>query len=166
MFSINDTVVYSTVGVCRVEGIEKLTLGRETNQYYVLRPLSNGASTVYVPLDNELLLSRVRKVITSDELADLLKLDIAPIWNDDSNVRSQMYADIIKSGDRVSIIGVILALTARRQSLKGTGKKMRISDERALRDSERIFGDEVAYVMGVPFEKAIEHIRQTVKGFN
>lgn len=162
MFSINDTVMYSTVGVCRVEGVSALALGRESKDYYVLRPLSNGGSTVYIPVDNEQLLSKVRKVITRDELSDLLSCDIAAEWIDDSTARSAAYSDIIKSGDRSRIIGIILTLTNRRRSLSGTGRKLRISDERALRDCERIIGDEVAYVLGISTEKAIDYIKDNV----
>ncbi len=165
MFKINDTVMYSTVGVCLVEGIEDLTLGRETKQYYVLKPLSNGGSTVYIPLDNEQLLAKVRKVMTADELSSLLSCDFTDEWDDDSTARAAAYAEIIKSGDRSRIIGVILTLNNRRRSLSGTGKKLRISDERALRDCERILGDEIAYVLGISNEKAIAYIKENVKGF-
>ncbi len=163
MFSINDTVMYGTVGVCRVEGVSELTLGRERKQYYVLRPISSGGSTVYIPLDNELLISKARKLLTPDELTALLSSEFSEEWDDDSTVRSANYAEIIKGGDRARIIGIILTLTARRRSLSGTGKKLRISDERALRDCERILSDEISYVLGISPEKVMPYIMDNIK---
>ncbi len=164
MFSINDTVMYSTVGVCRVEGVSELTLGREKKNYYVLRPISNGGSTVYIPLDNEILLGKVRRLLTRDELDKLVaSSDFHEEWSDDSTARAQSYAEILKSGDRARIISVIVTLNNRRRSLTGTGRKLRISDERALRDCERIISDEFAYILGISADKVPAYIKENIK---
>ncbi len=165
MLSINDTVVYGTVGVCQVEGIEDMTIGRETKKYYVLKPIANGSSTVYIPLDSEKLIAKARKIISKPELDKLLQSDFADEWNENSTERAVMYTDIIKSGDRSRIIGIMLTLAKRRKALIGTGKKLRISDERAMRDCERIIGDEASYVLDTTPEKAIAYIKENVKGF-
>ncbi len=167
MFSINDTVMYGTVGVCRVEGVEELTLGRESKPYYVLRPVSSGGSTVYIPLDNDVLLGKVRTLLTAEEINTMLTTsEFAEDWADDSTARAQHYAEIIKSGDRVRIISVMLTLSARRRSLSGTGKKLRISDERALRDCERIISDEFSYILGISPDKVTAYIKDNVTNFN
>lgn len=163
MFRINDTVMYGTVGVCRVESIDELSLGRDKNKYYVLKPISNGGATVYIPLDNEVLLAKARCLLTSEEIGELLGRDYVDEWIDDSVARSQRYTDIIKSGDRARIISVMLTLVARRSNLSGTGKKLRISDERALRDCERIISDEFSYVLGIPPEKVLPYIKDNIK---
>lgn len=167
MFSINDTVMYGTVGVCRVEGVSELTLGRESKEYYVLKPIANGGSTVFVPLDNDILLGKVRELLSRDEIDEMLRnVDFSDMWIDDSTARAQTFGDIIKSGDRVKIISVMLTLSERRRSLSGTGKKLRISDERALRDSERILSDEFSYVLDIAPESVGSYIKDNVKSFS
>ena len=55
MLELKSTVFYGTTGVCVVERMETKKIGRESKDYYVLKPVAQCSSTVYVPTDNEVL---------------------------------------------------------------------------------------------------------------
>ena len=163
-FGVNDIVFYGTTGVCRVDGVDDVKLGRETKQYYVLTPVSQGGSTVFVPTDNEVLLSRVRKVLTKSEIQNIisnLPAD-AEVWSNNPAERVRIYAEVLKSGDRGQILLSVRTLLTHRRALSATGKKLHITDERALRDAQRLLIDEFSYVLGVEPNEAEEYILSNI----
>lgn len=112
MLEINDTVVYGTTGVCKVEGIEEKRMGREVKKYYVLRPAAQSRAAVYLPADNDLLLERIRPVIRSEQAAELLdsvgKLNGS--WIDSEDERMSFCRSALKSNnikDRLTVIAIM-----------------------------------------------------------
>lgn len=163
MFKINDVVVYGTTGVCRFDGVSEVKLGREVKQYYVLTPVAQGSSTVLVPTDNELLLQRVRTVLTKAEIDAVIdSLPDGEIWCDDAGARMRLFADVLKSGDRGQILLVIRTLVLRRREFSARGKKLHLADERALRDAQRLLFDEFSYVLGIAADKVEDYIISAV----
>ena len=73
-FSRGDYVVYGTSGICMIEDIRlmKFAMDSEKSTYYVLKPESSDSSVVYVPAKNEKLMSKMREVMTKDEIDSLL----------------------------------------------------------------------------------------------
>ena len=163
-FGVNDIVVYGTTGVCHIDGVEDVKLGRETKQYYVLTPVAQGSSTVFVPTDNELLLSRVRKMLTKAEIQNIISTlpSDTELWSDNPAERVRIYAEVLKSGDRGQILLSVRTLLMRRRSLSGAGKKLHITDERALRDAQRLLVDEFSYVLGLEPNQAEEYILNNI----
>ena len=60
-FEIGQNVIYGTNGLCRVEDIKEMSFiaGETKKAYYILEPLRTKASTIYVPLKNEKLVSKM-----------------------------------------------------------------------------------------------------------
>ena len=68
MFKINDIVTYGTNGVCKITGTEEKDLMGTKKTYLVLKPTKTGDnSTYFVPVDNENLLGKMRKLLSEDE---------------------------------------------------------------------------------------------------
>ena len=67
-------VVYGTNGICLVEDIKmmRFALDAEKDPYCILKPASNGSSTIYVPLNNEKLMGKLRPIMTKEEIDSLL----------------------------------------------------------------------------------------------
>ena len=63
MFHVGDTVLYGTQGVCKIEGTEENDLGGNTVEYYVLRPVFDENAKIYVPMNNQMLLSRMQELL-------------------------------------------------------------------------------------------------------
>lgn len=155
MLKLNDTVMYGTTGVCTVENIEKKTIGKVTRTYYVLRPKAQTSSTVFLPADNEMLLGKVRTVMTADEIIGIIReLPAEPnIWVDDDNERKLRYNEIITSGDRKRCLLMVRTLRSHQKELAEKGKRLHIADERALKEGQRLIHDEFSYVLNIEPEE-------------
>ena len=91
MHNKNDIVLYGNQGVCKVFDIVKKEMANEVNEYYVLKPVNDVHSTVYVPTQNEKLTSKMKKVLSVEEIYDLIN-DIPnekEVWIDDFNERKE-----------------------------------------------------------------------------
>ena len=73
MFNVNDTILYGTHGICKVTDITEQRFNDKSNKYYILQPHHNPSSTIYVPTDNEKLVSRMRHTLSEEEIYELLK---------------------------------------------------------------------------------------------
>ena len=165
MLTLSEKVMYGTTGVCSVERIEEKRIGRTVGKYYVLKPVSQSTSTVYVPYDNEKLLSKVRKVITPDEIKELFRsLSEEPdIWFENDAERRMKYNDIISSGGCKQYLLLIRTLYNRQVMLSNCGKRLHISDERALKEARRLISDEFSYALGTTREQAEKLVEQEFK---
>lgn len=94
-----DYVKYASSGVCIIEDIRTMDSISKGREFYVLKPIKDTKSTVYVPLDNETLTEKMRYIMTKQEIDDLLKsikfTDIS--WIDDRKIRSQTFKTILKT---------------------------------------------------------------------
>ena len=72
MYQINQTVAYSSQGICTVTEICARELAGIAADYYVLNPEADPRSTVYVPVHNARRVSRMRAVLCADEAEALL----------------------------------------------------------------------------------------------
>ena len=84
MYQIGDKVCYGTEGVCSIVRIQEMKVGGAKGKYYVLRPIYRESATVYVPLDNERLIARMRPVLSQQELEALL------VGADDAPLRAEI----------------------------------------------------------------------------
>ena len=130
MFQVNDMVLYGTNGVCELVGIEKRDCGGRMVEYYILKPFYTNNSTVFVPVNNKKLTSKMRHVLTKEEI-------------------DQMIAEIP---------GNPSALLEHQREVMERGKKLHIADERMLREAEKMICDEFAYVLGISQEEVPAYI--------
>ncbi|MBQ4093589.1 MAG: hypothetical protein IJC61_00950 [Oscillospiraceae bacterium] len=154
MYQVNDTVAYSSQGICTVSEICKRDIGGSMVDYYVLKPVADPRSTVYVPVNNERLVCRMRTVLCSEEAKQLL--DALPaaesLWVDDDNTRRERYRALLTEGAAADIAGIFKALLLRRRDLEALGRKLRSSDETFLKQTERLLCTECAEALGCAAE--------------
>lgn len=151
VLKLNEKVMYGTTGVCVVQSVEDKRIGKEIKKYYVLKPVSQTSSTVYIPADNEKLLSKVRRVLSVEEIKTMLSSlsDEPDIWTDNDNERREKFSEIITSGDRKACLVLVRTLHNRQSALSGTGKRLHIADERALKEAQRLIQDEFSVVLNI-----------------
>lgn len=166
MFEIGDRVVYGAEGVCRIDRLERLRIGGRSGQYYVLSPVYREGATIYVPIDNERLIDRMKKILTADEINALLDnaVDDELTWIDDANERKTAFSAVLVNGDRREMVRLIRTLYLRRKELTARGKHLRASDEQALRDAEKLLNGEFALVLGIPTAAVPAYIRERIEG--
>lgn len=68
VFQINDVIIYGSQGVCEIAAIEKKSISGEKRAYFVLRPIGDRGTTIYVPTDNALVLKKMRRLLTVNEI--------------------------------------------------------------------------------------------------
>ena len=164
MFSVGDTVVYGTQGVCRIKEISMQKFGKTKAEYYILVPVSDERSVVYVPTANEKLVSKMRELISRDEL-DLLIEDVAEDeleWISDDNGRKAYCDEVMKSGTRKELMQLVGMLYTRREYLKNERKHFHNVDAQYLKAAEKLLHDEFAYVLGISAEEVPEYITQKI----
>ena len=83
--AIGAYVLYGKTGVCQVQEYKDVRIGGETCSYYVLAPISDGRSSVYVPRNNAELVARMRPLLSREEIDSLLSAadDVRLEWLDD-----------------------------------------------------------------------------------
>lgn len=151
MFNNNELVLYSTEGVCRVSATVEKNFAGKIVRYYVLKPIYRENSTVFVPTDNELLLSKMRRVLSENEVHDIIQSipDENPMWIDDDNTRKTKFKEIICGGNPRELVRLIKALYQHQQEQQSSGRKFHVTDERLLKDAEKLLFDEFAVVLKI-----------------
>lgn len=138
MFEVGDYIMKPTVGVCKIreilhldiEGVDKKRL------YYLLIPLEDEASKIYVPTDQKDY--TLRKVMSESEAWELIR-KIPKIRGELPNsdkIRQQKCKDTLRCGDPEALVGIIKELYLRRQRRLDSGKKNTIADEYYFKTAE------------------------------
>ena len=147
MYEINDVVVYGTEGICTITDIAMLKFGGEKSEYYILSPVTKAENTVYVPKNNEKVLSRMRKIITKKEAEQLI----------DSIPAEPM--DWIKPEE---VLTMISSLYTKQTEQLAAGKKLHASDERFLRDAERMLFNEIGYALDLTSSEVLSIVLKRI----
>ncbi len=150
--NVGGTAFYGAQGVCVVEDkVIRRVDGRE-REYLLLRPVRDVRSTVYIPTDNETLMSAVRPVLTAREIdAMLAGLSAAELsWIDDDAERRELCAAVVKCGDCDRLPRLVGLLCLYRRERGRGALRARLSDDRLLKETERLLCDEFAYALGIP----------------
>lgn len=164
MYNVNDIVVYSPNGVCRIDEITKHDFSGEPIEYYVLHPVSGGKNTYYVPTHNGDLASQMRKTLSPGEIKELLKNinDTEIVSIDNENEKREQYKTALKNGDCGQLLKLVKALYITRHDRNIHKKKLNSSDEHFLKDAENLLCDEFSYVLNISKEQAFSYIRENI----
>lgn len=161
MFCIGQTVLYGSNGVCVVDDVTEKRIGKTKMQYYVLKPLCNNTSTLFVPTANQQLVSKMRRILTEDEAEAILR-DLPPCgdWNDNKQERSEQFRAIITEGSCVELIRLIRLVRTHEQEQLAGGKRLHITDERFLKEAEKMVCEEFSLVLHISRDEVLERIMQ------
>ncbi|MEE0859328.1 MAG: CarD family transcriptional regulator [Acutalibacteraceae bacterium] len=160
MYSIGATVIYRNEGVCEITDIIVRRFKDKDMEYYVLKPIYKDNAEIYVPKNNAELVSKMKKVLTKDEILELINAMPCEedIWVSNESDRKDKYKEILARGDRTELVRLIKTLYIHKQNQKKAGKKLHLADERFLKDAERILYDEFAYVLNIAQDEVLPFI--------
>lgn len=165
-FDIGEYVSYGINGMCNIEDIRPMQLSQsvEKMMYYILRPESNPKSTIFVPVNNQKLVSRMRELMTKDEInAMLVRMkDRTLEWEKDVRFRTESFHEILSNGVNQDLILMIRCLHRKRQELVQLGKKLPARDSNALKTAERLVEEEFAHVLHIKCEEVSDYIRDVL----
>ena len=155
---IGTYVLYGKTGVCLVK--EKTVMGG--GEYYVLSPVSDSRSSVFVPCDNAGLMERMRPLLSREEIESLLSAadDVRLEWVDDRNERGLLCRSIIGGGDRRELIRLLCCLMRRKQERMAVGKRLSAMDENFLQECVRLVQEEFTMVLGITAGQVGSYIQE------
>lgn len=163
MFKIGDRIVYGANGVMEIVDVREESIGDVSRNYYVLSSVfSRSDSLIFVPCDNEKLLSVMRHLLTRDEAMELIgRIDELPDieWVESNRARAEHFKKLMESGDREAMFSMIRAIDENAKRREAEGKKNFLTDETARQKAERLLHSELALVLGIPIEEVPSFIK-------
>ena len=164
MFKVNDTIMYGTQGVCTIVEITEKDFMGAKKEYYVLKPMNDKGATLFAPVSTKAG-NKMREILTKEEVYELIERMATEEtnWIKNDNLRKDTYKKIIVNGDHIELIQMIKALHLHREKRESEGKHLYLSDERFLKEAERILCDEFQYVLNVKKEELVVLIKSKMK---
>lgn len=158
MFEIGNTVMYGIQGLCKIDCIETKTVGKVSADYYVLKPMGRENTSLFVPLENSVLTSRMRDLLTVEQANELMKnaAQIKPLTYKDENSRREDFKSILHQNNREQLAAVIKTIYIEKEARRAAGKKLNIFDEQTLRQAELLLYNELAFVLSISTEELLE----------
>lgn len=157
-------VRYACNGVCLVDDIRlDVPAGKGTpKEFYILKPVSNPASTIFVPTGSPALVEKMARLPNREELDQLiLSVKDHPLPGiEDRKARLASFQTIVKACDLRELICLVVCISRRKRSLLATGKKLGASDETLLQRAEGLIANQVSFVLQVEDSQVGTYIRE------
>ena len=159
-------VVYGTDGICVIDDVTEMSFmaGVEKSRYYVLKPEHSSDSKVYVPAGNEKLMSKLRPLLTKQEI-DMLLTGIrykAIEWEPDRRLRTEFFHGILAKGVTEELLLMIRCIYLKKNELENVGRKLSSSDVNSLKTAEKLVEEEFACVLGIERKDVGAYIRSMI----
>lgn len=161
MFSVNDKIHYGSSGVCVIQEIATMRFGRSRERYYVLKPVYQHSSLIYVPVENQQLVSRMRPVLSKEEVDELIRSmpNVATAWIDDVQERKASFDDLLRNHSCSGLIIIIKTLNEHKAIRQARGKTLHVADEAYLREAQRLLFDEFAGALNIHPSEVNDYIQ-------
>ena len=165
LFNIGAIFVDGASGICRVQDICVRDCGTGKREYYVLQPVYDERSTVYIPTDSEKLSSHMRSLLSEKEVYEIINAMPAKgfDWIQNDKERGERFRSLLEGGSRSDIVNLISTLHRRKTELAERGKKLRSSDEIIMQRAERLLYGEFAWVLGIKPGEVVDFIKAHTK---
>ena len=164
MLQIGSQVVYGIHGVCNIIGTELRSVDRKKVEYLILEPNDHLGARFYVPAHNEAALSKLRPVLTRDELESILTSDATHMdcWIPSENLRKLKYRELINNADCAALLAMIRVLYKHREDQLSAGRKFHLCDENFLRDAKKMLSSEISLVLELQRPDALAYIEKMI----
>lgn len=166
-FNKGDTLVYDTYGLCQIREIKNISFSKlEAKQdYYVLTPLTNTASTYYVPVNNEKASAKLRLPLTKEQIDCMLSQakDENCKWIDNRQLRSDSFHGILRKGISSELVSLIHCIYLRKDALSKQGKSLSATDESIFASAEKLLNEELSFALNIESDKVSGYISEFFK---
>lgn len=153
LFASDAFVNYSPYGICRVEAVQPMKFDSSGKRdYYVLKPVYQSDASVFVPVGNQKLESRMRPILFKgeiDQIIDSVK-DDGMQWIEDRKQRAAQMKEILTRRDERELLLLISCLYYKSQ--EGT-KGLAAGDAQVMKAAEGMISQEFSFSLGLPPEE-------------
>lgn len=163
MFTVGDTVFYSSNGVCVIEDIQERTFWGEKKLYYILRSSHNEALKLYYPVETDQ--SQLTEIVSKKKAELILEQFKNPPdpWNERMQERQHSYQKILKSNNHIQIAKMVNTILRRKIELESQEKKLSSGDQQLLNQVLPILYKELAVSLDISVEVVIKEVEQLIQ---
>ena len=165
MYEIGDYVIKANNGVCRVEDTLHPDLPNvdKNRLYYLLVPLDNKNSRLYVPIDTAE--NSLRRALSEEEAWEVIEKipEVEAAWIANDKLREQTYKEAIHSSNPTALVSIIKNLYIRKKQRSEQGKKSTATDERYFKLAEDNLYAELAFALGKEKNQMRQIIAETIE---
>ena len=165
VYKIDDVVVYGCEGICKIAEITEMSFGSDDkkSQYYILTPISSKGAKVFVPCDNEMLVSKMQNVLSAKDIEEMISsVDELPEWISDNRNRNKAFKEILQTYDRKKILSLAKLLCIVKKE-KDPQRRMLASDEEILKKVIRILHAEFSMALKIEIDQVVPYIFKEIK---
>ena len=162
IYKLNDYVTYRKNGVCQIVDItEQNFAGQGKRQYYVLKSVYDDNKKVFVPIGSALE-DEIQNVLSVEEIHAIIdgSKNIENMWIDDCRSRSNVFEEIIESGDKSKMLWLIKAVSDYKTIVEEQKKKMKATDMKYMALAEGIIAGDFAFVLNLEKNQVMDYIKE------
>ena len=162
MYKVNDVVLYSTHGICRIDQITEKTVGDELKKFYVMHPLQNPKLTISIPvLNNE---DKFKELLNVSEASLILQQfsQNHDMLVDKNYYRSDDYQKLLLSGDRTQMMKTIQSILFLKSQYDQENKKMPISYVKVLDFLQKQLYTEISYALHISTDQVHQMVEDNL----
>lgn len=159
MYEINDYIMYSTTGVCKlVDIVEEKDRNFLKKQYYVLNHVYEKNTIIKIPTDNTKIF--MRNILSKEEAKEILQSSVVneSIWIDNERQRSESFKTLVKSGEFTNWVKLVRTIFLKKKEKVSLGKKLNQSDEMIMKNSEKLLFEELGVIFNLDEKEAHKYI--------
>lgn len=158
-------VMYPNGGVCRIDGIETRDFSGGQKSYYVMHPLSNPMSKIFVPTDSESLTALMTPLIDRGGIDSVIRSaeTSAHHWIPDRKMRAERFTELLRGGERSDLLWLIKTLSRHKAEVTKQKKRLYATDERVLTSATKLITEEFSFVLGIEEDEVIPYIKGRVE---
>lgn len=163
MFKKGDLILYSVHGICKVDDICERTISYMKKSYYILHPINDNNLSISTPVDNYKV--KILELLTKEQAEEVLESFKNPgkEWIEIDRERSEIYNNIIKSGNRNEIIKIVNTLMRVKIDLEKEGKKFHEKDKKMMLDIQNILFSELAFSLNMESDEVAKKVNSYIK---
>ena len=151
MYKVNENVLYTLHGLCKITEISEKCVSGVKTQYYHLKPIYDEASTIFIPVDNENLTIKMHALLTESELQQVIEQVPSETyeWIENEGLRKQLYKELLNEGNRENLIRMVKTLFIRQELQRQNKKTLSVADKYFLKIAEKSLSEELAFVLKI-----------------
>ncbi len=165
MYNTGEFVVHGRDGLCEITAIESMDLIGEGNErdYYILVPVTNTKSRIYVPVGSGE--NKLRAPLTEKEalkiIDELPEIEALPIENE--KTREKDYNTAIIKNDCLELFKLIKTTYTRNMERREKGHTATAIDESYYKTAVKALHSELGYALGINAEDMEGFIEKRLK---
>ena len=152
MYKIDDYIMYSTTGVCKITDIKQGKLFNDVEtEYYVLCPVfDNNPSYIRVSVDNKKV--KMRRILSENDVVSLIDNlpSLETKWINDNKLRCAKHKEYLLSGKCEEWAVLLKTLQEKKTEKNQENKTLSPTDEATMKSTEKLLFQEFSIALNIP----------------